>query len=32
LQIAKLTRQLYDQRAERRLRLIEQMELTFEKL
>jgi transposase len=32
LQIAKLTRQLYGQRSERSVRLIEQMELTFEEL
>ena len=32
LQIAKLTRQLYGQRSERRLRLIDQMELAFEEL
>jgi len=30
LQIAKLTRQLYGQRSERRIRLLEQMELAFE--
>ena len=32
LQIAKLTRELYGQRAERRVQLIDQMELTFEEL
>ena len=32
LQIAKLTRELYGQRSERRVQLIDQMELTFEEL
>jgi transposase len=32
LQIAKLTRQLYGQRSERRIRLLDQMELAFEEL
>src|SRR6266516_4310651 len=32
LQIEKLTRQLYGQRSERTVRLLEQMELTFEEL
>ena len=32
LQIAKLTRELYGQRSERRMQLINQMELTFEEL